>query len=266
MVQNALTGAAFRATEGSSVCTVCDDTTPNLLPNGKTAYIMTVAKASTLIVGGLVVYAGSHNWFSALNNNTDNTYPSGYVEYPSLYNGRRVYLNAILSPPVRPANCSLSICPPGSGCPTDVSFGTCQVCSCVDNQALTSADSSLCTGTCEVCNSIDCVPSASQCNLDCEFCALSNTTGRWDCLRIPGATCPGDNIGGTIGGALGGALGAFGGVAFIVAMIGLIWRLFKSGQVPSNFITQLFDSPNADTNENPLFTSNVTVTENPMSV
>jgi len=266
-VVNSLTGAAFRTTEGASkICTVCGDTSPNYLPDGKTAYVMTVAKASSTIVGGLVVYAGSHNWFAALNNATDPNTPSGHVEYESLYNGRRVYLNTVLSPPVRPANCSLSFCPEGGECPGDVSFGTCQFCLCENNQALTTTDPGKCTGSCEVCDGFNCAPSPSMCNLDCQWCGVNNDTGHFDCMRIPGESCPGDNIGGEIGGALGGALGAFATVAFIAGLIGLLWRLFKSGQVPSNFLTQLFDKDSKNTNENPLFTSNVTVTENQLAV
>lgn len=90
-----------------------------------------------------VWYLGSHSWFYAFNAASDPNTQSGQQEYASQYNGRRAYLNMILTPARRPGNCLLNICPADQSCPSAPVLGTCETCHCENNLEVFSHNDSM---------------------------------------------------------------------------------------------------------------------------
>jgi len=226
------------------------------LPSTRTAFIVAGAKIGNFSLGGMVYYIGGHSWWQPLLNGQPDLFsPTGYDDYSSLMNGRRLFLNLVLTPSTRPADCSLSICPDNFACPSDPLLGTCQTCQCVNNEEIISNDPALC-GTCELCQGGYCVVERSLCS-SCEECKPDSSSGHWDCIALTTANCTGDGLsagekgaiaGGVIGGVLGGLLGALA----IAAAAGFIaWKLLKKPPPPPDIPAEInFDGNDGVAHDN----------------
>ncbi|KAL6051928.1 DNRLRE domain-containing protein [Balamuthia mandrillaris] len=115
------------------------------MPSGFSAYIIAGAKVGDMQVGGMVYYSGSHSWWYSYNGGSSSSTPSGRQEYASQYNGRRIFLNAMLLPATRPASCGLNLCPDGEACPSAPLLEPCQQCQCKDDlEVITELSTEVC--------------------------------------------------------------------------------------------------------------------------
>jgi hypothetical protein len=253
LAENSLRGAAYMKYANG-------DGTQNLnitLPQSRTAFVVTGAKIGNYSLGGMVYYIGGHSWWQPLLGTTPRNAnsPTGYNDYSALMNGRRLFMNLVLTPSTRPANCLLSLCPNNFTCPSAPYLGTCQTCECIDNQQKVIDDPSLC-GTCELCQNGNCEVDASLCT-SCEECLPDSSSGHWNCQPLTTPNCTGDGgltpaqkgaiAGGVIGGVIGGLLGAG-----ALAAAGVIaWKLLKKPPPPPEAPAELtFDGTDGVAHDN----------------
>jgi len=153
----------------------------NLMIAGGTKYNMNNP------LGSNIFYLGGHTWAGVTTAGTDN--------------GRRLLMNAILIPALRPPSCGFSFCNPGEACTPRTACETCKcdpsgstfvytpIAGCCLNNAG-------CTGDCQFCNSATgvnkcqltpgccSVPAGINCTGQCQTC--SSTTGAGTCTSQAG--------------------------------------------------------------------------------
>lgn len=269
LVENAKTGQAFINTQTAHLkpCGPCGDTQNNTLPANRRAFMVTGAKIGSYTNGGMVFYIGAHSWWQDLSDGAgwDASTPSGKVESAGLINGRRIILNAMLTPSTRPAHCLLNLCPEDFECPSKESLGTCQRCECVDGEESITTDPTMC-GSCELCIDNYCVRNDSLCGT-CEECRLDNTD-RHQCVEIENENCtkPSEGLtpeekGGIAAAVIGGTLGAVFGAAAVGVGVGIgLWKLLKKPpQPPTIDGVENMEAPEVDVNDNKMWDDPVKV-------